>query len=113
MDIFIKGNYEEETSLSGTHKKIRINENQIERIDIDSFYDLSEKISPENFGEFEIFNIINDNWDEEEQLKFIKDILSQNSWSLGKLELRGLMIDILDQVADELEIDISEVKNQK
>lgn len=113
MDIFIRGNYEEETSPSGTHKKIRINEDQIERVDIDSFYDLSEKINEESFDEFEIFNIVND-WGKEEQLKFIKDILSQNSWNLGELELKALMIDIFDLIADELsEILEVDIKNAK
>ncbi|MFW9880743.1 MAG: hypothetical protein ACFFG0_47370 [Candidatus Thorarchaeota archaeon] len=111
MDIFIKGNYEEETSPSGTHKKIRINENQIERIDIDSFYDLSEKISEDSFNEFEITEIILADFGQEDKLKLIKEIILEEDWEFGDLKDRSLMIEILNLVADELdeilEVDIS------
>lgn len=108
MVIFIRGNYEEETSPSGTHNKIRINENQIERIDIDSFYDLFEKI---NISELEISEIILACFSQEDKLKIIKEIILEEDWELGDFKNKSLMIDILDYVADELEIDISEIKN--
>lgn len=108
MDIFIRGNYEEETSPSGTYKKIRINDNQIERIDIYDLYDFSEKI---NNSEFEISEIILACFSQEDKLKIIKEIILEEDWELGDFKNKSLMIDILDQVADELEIDISEIKN--